>query len=110
MYFATLLGHIQIDALTSRTKNTQNDITLGLDCIRHSKMFFNSKDLDLLHCYPGSFSIMPTQEMIKILKRDYNAMTGMIFGEVPKFSDVLEVIIHLEDTINRAGKIEKSNE
>ncbi len=90
-------------------QKTQNDITLGLDCVRHSKMFFNSKDLDLLHCYPGSFSIMPTQEMIEILKRDYNAMAGMIFGEVPKFSNVLEVIEQLEETINRAGKIEHSN-
>lgn len=77
------------------------DHGLALDCARHALMFFNSTDLDLLHARPGSFAITPTPAMVDALKRDYQAMTGMIFGEVPEFAEVLEAIRQLEQTINQ---------
>jgi hypothetical protein len=33
---------------------------LGKDCVAHARMFFNSRDLDLAHAEPGSFSVTPT--------------------------------------------------
>lgn len=77
------------------------DHVLALDCARHALMFFNSTDLDLIHAHPGTFSITPTPEMVHTLKRDYQAMLGMIFGEVPEFSDVLNAVEKLEHEINR---------
>lgn len=62
------------------------DQTLGNDCRRHKLMFFNSTDLDLRHAQSGTFSLAPTSSMMNALKRDYLAMTTMIFGEVPEFS------------------------
>jgi hypothetical protein len=39
--------------------------------------------------------------MVDALRRDYQAMLGMIFGEVPEFSDVLNAVEKLEHEINR---------
>ncbi len=78
-----------------------SDHALALDCARHALMFFNSTDLDLSHARPGSFAITPTPGMVDALKRDYQAMAGMIFGEVPTFSDVLEATRQLEQAINQ---------
>ena len=77
------------------------DRALALDCARHALMFFNSTDLDLIHAQPGSFAITPTPEMEDALKRDYQAMSGMIFGEVPDFAEVLEATRQLEQVINQ---------
>lgn len=73
---------------------------LGRDCVAHARMFFNSRDLDLAHAEPGSFSLNPTDAMIADLRRDYDAMAGMIFGEVPAFDAVLASIDDLEHRLN----------
>jgi hypothetical protein len=64
-------------------------------------MFFNSTDLDLLHARPSSFTITPTPRMVDALRRDYQAMAGMIFGEVPDFAEVLDATRQLERVINQ---------
>jgi hypothetical protein len=74
--------------------------TLGADCFRHALMFFNRPNYELQSALEGLFAIMPTAEMVDELKRDYQAMTGMIFGEVPEFSEVLTSIEKLEIQIN----------
>jgi hypothetical protein len=80
-----------------------SDRALAADCTRHALMFFNSPDLDLRHAQPGSYRIMPTPEMIDALKRDYHAMAGMIFGEIPNFTEILETVRELELLINGAA-------
>lgn len=76
--------------------------TLAIDCARHAKMFFNSNDLDLINAVPGSLSLIPTHEMTEVLKKDYEAMSGMIFGELPNFSEILQGIAQLEHELNNA--------
>lgn len=73
---------------------------LGRDCVAHARMFFNSRDLDLAHAEPGSFSLTPTDAMIANLRRDYAAMAGMIFGDVPDFDAVLETVDMLQRSLN----------
>ncbi|HEY5086982.1 MAG TPA: nucleotidyl transferase AbiEii/AbiGii toxin family protein [Gemmatimonadaceae bacterium] len=60
---------------------------LALDCARHARMFFNRPDLDLAHAIPGTLAIAPTEPMMDALRRDYTAMSGMIFGPIPAFDD-----------------------
>ena len=36
------------------------DRALGVDCVAHARMFFNSPDLGLDRAGPGTFSLMPT--------------------------------------------------
>lgn len=79
-----------------------SDQSLARDCSRHAMMFFNNPDLDLLHARHGSYAIMPTVAMIDVLRRDYQSMAGMIFGDVPDFIDVLDTVRRLEQSINAA--------
>lgn len=76
------------------------DLALGEDCIRHARMFFNRPDLDLKTAEPGSFALMPVADMRSALARDYDAMRGMIFGDVPDFADVMMSVEKLEATLN----------
>jgi hypothetical protein len=71
-----------------------------MDCAQHALMFFNSPALDLDQAVPGSFTMIPTTDMAEILKGDYQAMSGMIFGEVPEFSDVLQAVSNFESILN----------
>lgn len=63
-------------------------------------MFFNSPDLDLATAEPGSFVQRPTDGMLNALRRDYVAMTGMIFGDAPAFEAVMASITELETRLN----------
>ncbi len=81
-------------------KSALQNPPLGHDCVRHALMFFNRPDYDLQSALQGSFTIMPTAGMLDELKRDYQAMVGMIFGDVPDFSNVLNSIEALEAQIN----------
>jgi predicted nucleotidyltransferase component of viral defense system len=73
-------------------KNIVEKKHLAIDCARHAQIFFNSAALDLKSAYIGTFSIVPSGAMIKDLKRDYEAMSGMIFGQVPKFEEVIDAL------------------
>lgn len=77
------------------------DIALGQDCVQHARMFFNSADLDLASAAPGTFSLAPCEAMLAMLRRDYEAMAGMIFGPVPAFDEVMASVAELEQRINR---------
>lgn len=76
------------------------DAALGRDCVDHARMFFNSPDLGLGSAAPGSFTLVPTKEMIDALKRDYDAMAGMIFGQIPSFEEILGSVTDLETRLN----------
>lgn len=77
------------------------DRDLALDCARHARLFFNSADLDLGNAVPGSLAIAPTSAMSDALEKDYKAMGGMIFGDLPKFDDVVATIADLDRQVNR---------
>jgi hypothetical protein len=81
------------------SKATSN-LDLALDCSRHAKMFFNSSGLDLVNAKPGSLSLLPTTSMLPLLKRDYQAMSGMIFGDIPVFEEIIDSIKILEGSLN----------
>jgi hypothetical protein len=76
------------------------DRQLALDCMRHARMFFFSADLDLEHAVPGTFALVPPEAMQALLRKDYEAMVGMIFGDMPEFDDVIAVIAGLEEMLN----------
>lgn len=73
---------------------------LGADCVDHARMFFNRKDYDLASAEPPTFALLPHDGMVGALRRDYIAMTAMIFGPVPNFNLVLESVGRLELLLN----------
>ncbi len=79
------------------------DPELGRDCVSHARVFFNSPDLGLATASGGSFNLTPTEAMIADLNRDYAAMSGMIFGDVPDFDAVLISVAALQQRLNEAN-------
>jgi hypothetical protein len=69
--------------------------------VRHARMFFNRPDLDLASAVPGSFALTPHDGMLADLRRDYEAMSGMIFGSIPNVDTVVAAIEELEQRLNR---------
>lgn len=43
---------------------------------------------------------LATLEMNNVPRRDYQAMAGMIFGDIPSFSTVIDTVQQLEAEIN----------
>ncbi len=82
-------------------RRAANDLEMAQDCVRHAKMFFNRPDFDLASAVPGSFTLTPRDGMTEILEKDYEAMSGMIFGTIPPFNGVMASIAELEQRINQ---------
>jgi len=76
------------------------DLAMARDCTSHARMFFNRPDLDLATATPGSYALVPHDDMLANLAQDYNAISRMIFGEVPAFGAVIDSIVNLERHLN----------
>ncbi|MFM0700707.1 nucleotidyl transferase AbiEii/AbiGii toxin family protein [Paraburkholderia sediminicola] len=76
------------------------NVALAEDCARHARLFFGSADLGLDLARHGTFTLTPSAAMLDALRRDYTAMAGMIFSEVPALNDVLGSVEQVEATIN----------
>lgn len=79
--------------------------TLGIDCVRHARMFFDRPDYDLASAAPGSFAIAPIDGMIEALTRDYDNTKAMIFGGPPDFADILASVGEIERIVNIATQM-----
>jgi hypothetical protein len=76
------------------------DNALIEDCLRHARMFFYRGNTGLDIAKRGLFRLSPTAPMLDPLRRDYEAMAGMIFGEVPSLETVLESVARAEERLN----------
>ena len=81
----------------------QADKALAADCATHARLFFGSPDLGLETAAGGSFTLSPNEKMRGDLEKDYAAMSGMIFGEVPTLNQVLSSVAEVQKTLNSNG-------
>lgn len=81
-------------------KRAARDLKLGADCVAHARMFFNRPAFDLESAHPPTFMLTPEGDMYDELRRDYAAMSGMIFGDAPPFEAIIESVVDLEQAIN----------
>jgi hypothetical protein len=77
-----------------------SDREMARDCVRHAQMFFNRASFDLAEAVPGTFTLAPHDGMVNDLGRDYQAMSAMIFGQIPSIEDVLASVTALEAALN----------
>jgi hypothetical protein len=82
-------------------RKAMEDAEMAEHCVRHARMFFNRPDLDLAAAVPGSFALIPHDGMLADLRRDYEAMSGMVFGPIPSVDVVIGAIAGLEQRINQ---------
>jgi hypothetical protein len=73
---------------------------MAADCVQHARVFFNRPDFDLAAAVPGSYAVVPHDDMLANLEQDYNAMSQMIFGEAPTFGAIIDSIVNLEKRLN----------
>lgn len=76
------------------------DQDLARDCAQHARLFFGSATLGLDTAAHGTFTLVPSDAMRVALARDYEAMSGMIFGPLPAIGDVLQAITDVELRLN----------
>ncbi|WP_292448546.1 nucleotidyl transferase AbiEii/AbiGii toxin family protein [Methylibium sp.] len=81
------------------------DHALAIDCARHARLFFGSIDLGLDTAAPGTFTLTPSPAMQDALTRDYEAMAGMVFGEMPPLGVVLAPVEKLDRDQRRCGAV-----
>ena len=82
----------------------QANHALAIDCAHHARLFFGSADLGLHTAAPETFTLTPSAAMRDALARDYEAMAGMVFGEVPALDTVLASAERFERIANATAK------
>jgi hypothetical protein len=90
--------HCLLDSEVGKAALADRD--LGVDCVRHARMFFDRPDYDLASAVPGTFAIAPVGGMVDALRRDYANTTAMIFGTAPGFEEILASANQIEEAAN----------
>jgi hypothetical protein len=93
-YDLSMLAHSPIK------REALDDMALLDQVVRHKQAFYPSAwtRYDLAH--QGSLRLLPPEERLAALRRDYLDMWVMIYGEPPAFETIMETLATLERTIN----------
>lgn len=69
-------------------------------CRKHKELMFRAPDHRYDRAVPGSYRLVPTEDMRAKLAADYARMSAMIFGTPPAFTEVMASIEALEKYLN----------
>jgi len=75
--------------------------------IAHKSFFFAQSWAHYETARPGTLRLLPTAARMEALRRDYQDMESMIFGEAPDWDDIVRELERLETRINSLGGGEK---
>ncbi len=81
-------------------KRALDDLGLLEEVVDFKQRFYPCAWARYVDAKPGSFKLIPSAPHLSELKKDYRAMEIMIFGEIPVFEIILNVLQELEDEIN----------
>ena len=68
--------------------------------VKHKSFFFASAWANYESAKPGTLRLVPNAERLTALGKDYDDMQAMMFGESPKWADIVRALKQLEDRIN----------
>lgn len=77
-----------------------SDKELMMNVVNFKKQFYPRKWANYDKAVPGTFKLIPHEQVLNTLKKDYAMMENMIFGKYPPFNEIMEVIRALEKEIN----------
>lgn len=77
-----------------------DDLDLLQQVVSFKKRFYYSAWAKYEEARSGSFKVIPSDERLGQLQRDYSEMEVMIFGEVPEFRAIVTTLRELEQEIN----------
>lgn len=66
----------------------------------HKNIYFKAGWANYSTAKKGSLKLVPQEKVLKAMESDYKAMSEMLHGEVPKWSDVISAIQSFEKTFN----------
>jgi hypothetical protein len=81
-------------------KATASMLGLAQACRQHKELMFRAPDHRYDRAVPGTFRLVPTDDMMKKLAADYTRMSAMIFGDPPAFEAIMASISELEQFLN----------
>ena len=87
-------------ATTTFANRAINDMALFKNVIDHAQMLYRRSWMKLDEIKTEGIKLIPQDELHKNLETDYNLMKGMLFGEKPSFSSLMERIKVLENNFN----------
>lgn len=100
---------VAVITATDAGRSALLDIGL-LDSVRnHNLIAFRQAWKQFEKAVPGSVRLVPQDELLTEIERDYRAMDGMILGESPGFGWIIEQIQHAETVINASPATRISN-
>lgn len=76
------------------------NVALATDVRRYTKQLFNRSWMKLDEAVPGSLRLVPERDFKQALMKDYQAMQGMMLGDMPTFDEIVESISAIEADIN----------
>jgi len=81
-----------------------NNRELLENVVRHKQVFFNVSYANYDVCLANEFRLIPDDDLIIELKRDYQNMlnAGMMYGEPPSFDEIMAKIHKIEKMINES--------
>ncbi|MBN2434900.1 MAG: nucleotidyl transferase AbiEii/AbiGii toxin family protein [Spirochaetes bacterium] len=88
-------------AQSSFGQKAATDFDLLNDVTKHKKYFFRCGWAKYDEAKPGTLKLCPPEFRLKELEEDYEKMKIMFFGEAPLFNDIMDILKHLESTINK---------
>ena len=84
----------------TRGKAAVGNIELAEDVRRYTKQLFNRGWMKLDEAVPGTLRLVPEGDFKQALMRDYQAMQGMMLGDIPTFGEIVDSISALEADVN----------
>ena len=68
------------------------------------QLFFGSAWASYETARPGSFCLLPSDERLPALRRDFTAMRDMYLAEPPSFDAALAILADLERRLNESAR------
>ena len=93
LYFLAKNKEVKHDAL-----NDQNILKLAVD---ENTEFYRCNWAHYEDCLNKKFKLIPSNKRILELKKDYEQMKTMVFGDIPSFDEIITSLSKLEKEINK---------
>lgn len=87
-------------------EDAMDDRALLYDVVVFKKRFYSRGWADYDAVLNGACKLLPPQDRYQALKKDYEAMASMIFGDYPPFDTIMTILKTLEYEINQKAAFE----
>ena len=88
-------------ARSSVKQKAFSDLQLLKNVVNFKEKFYHSGWANYKDAKPGSMKLLPPPHSMDALRRDYQKMQMMIYGDPMSFDEIMESLKELEDEINR---------